>query len=129
MSAKYLIVHNCSTIHLHFSKSFQLRLHCLSVLEVNPEERGVPFFFFKKLASQSKELTESFNLSYTLEGTPASSCNILFDVHVNFYIVIFLGGLSLHLNHLIGSCVTNYDWQFKTLPFGIFLVKFGHNGP
>ena len=31
-----------------------------------------------------------------------------------------LGGLSLHLNHLIGSCMTNYDWQFGTLTFGIF---------
>ena len=31
----------------------------------------------------------------------------------------FLGGLSLHLNHLIGSGVANYDWQFGTLPFGI----------
>ena len=32
----------------------------------------------------------------------------------------FLGGLSLHLNHLIGSHVTNYDWPFGTLPFGLF---------
>ena len=32
----------------------------------------------------------------------------------------FLGGLSLHLNHLIGSQVRNYDWPFGTLPFGIF---------
>ena len=32
----------------------------------------------------------------------------------------FLGGLSLHLNHLIGSSVTNYDWPFGTLPFGLF---------
>ena len=32
----------------------------------------------------------------------------------------FLGGLSLHLNHLIGSRVTNYDWPFWTLPFGLF---------
>ena len=31
-----------------------------------------------------------------------------------------LGGLSLHLNHLIGSHVANYDWPFGTLPFGIF---------
>ena len=31
-----------------------------------------------------------------------------------------LGGLSLHLNHLIGSRVTNYDWPFRTLPFGLF---------
>ena len=32
----------------------------------------------------------------------------------------FLGGLSLHLNHIIGSCVTNYDWPFGTLPFGLY---------
>ena len=31
-----------------------------------------------------------------------------------------LGGLSLHLNHLIGSRVRNYDWPFGTLPFGLF---------
>ena len=31
-----------------------------------------------------------------------------------------LGGLSLHLNHLIGSHMTNYDWPFGTLPFGLF---------
>ena len=33
---------------------------------------------------------------------------------------VFLGGLSLHLNHLIGSRVTNYDWPFRTLPLGLF---------
>ena len=32
----------------------------------------------------------------------------------------FLGGLSLHLNHLIGSRVTNYDWPFGTLSHGLF---------
>ena len=32
----------------------------------------------------------------------------------------FLGGLSLHLNHLIGSRLANYDWPFGTLPFGLF---------
>ena len=31
-----------------------------------------------------------------------------------------LGGLSLHLNHLIASCMANYDWPFGTLPFGLF---------
>ena len=29
----------------------------------------------------------------------------------------FLGGLSLHLNHLIASGMTIYDWPFGTLPF------------
>ena len=31
-----------------------------------------------------------------------------------------LGGLSLHLNHLIASRMTNYDWPFGTLPFRLF---------
>ena len=33
---------------------------------------------------------------------------------------LFLGGLSLHLNHLIASHAANYDWPFGTLPFGLF---------
>ena len=32
----------------------------------------------------------------------------------------FLGGLSLHLNHLIASHTVNYDWPFGALPFGLF---------
>ena len=32
----------------------------------------------------------------------------------------FLGGLSLHLNHLIASHATNYNWPFGTLHFGLF---------
>ena len=31
-----------------------------------------------------------------------------------------LGGLSLHLNHLIALGMTIYDWPFWTLPFGLF---------
>ena len=34
--------------------------------------------------------------------------------------LFFLGGLSLHLNHLIASHTGNYDWPFGTLPFGLF---------
>ena len=34
--------------------------------------------------------------------------------------VILLGGLSLHLNHLIASHMANYDWPFGALPFGLF---------
>ena len=36
----------------------------------------------------------------------------------------FLGGLSLHLNHLIASRVRNFDWTFGTLPFGLFGSNF-----
>ena len=32
----------------------------------------------------------------------------------------FLGGLSLHLNHLIAYRLANYNWPFWTLPFGLF---------
>ena len=35
-------------------------------------------------------------------------------------IYLFLGGLSLHLNHLIASRTANYDWPLGTLPFGLF---------
>ena len=41
----------------------------------------------------------------------------------------FLGGLSLHLNHLIGSGMANYDWQFGTLPFGLFGSNLDTMGP
>ena len=34
---------------------------------------------------------------------------------------MFLGGLSLHLNHLIGQRVSAPYRQFGTLPIGIFL--------
>ena len=36
---------------------------------------------------------------------------------------MFLGGLSLHLNHLIAEQVSAPYWQFGTLPIGIFLSK------
>ena len=39
---------------------------------------------------------------------------------VPFQYTRFLGGLSLHLNHLIASRKANYHWPFGTLPFGLF---------
>ena len=41
----------------------------------------------------------------------------------------FLGGLSLHVNHLIASRAANYDWPFGTLPFGLFGSNLEHKGP
>ena len=41
----------------------------------------------------------------------------LFNSQASYF---FLGGLSLHLNHLIASRTANYDWPFGTLPFGFF---------
>ena len=31
---------------------------------------------------------------------------------------LFLDKTGLHLNHCIASCAANYDWPFRTLPFG-----------
>ena len=46
--------------------------------------------------------------------TLALACTIQF-------LILFLGGLSLHLNHLIAERVSAHYWQFGTLPIGIFL--------
>ena len=46
--------------------------------------------------------------------------HILGLILVIFEICHFLGGLSLYLNHLMGSPAANYDWPFGTLPFGLF---------
>ena len=35
--------------------------------------------------------------------------------------ITLLGGLSLHLNHLIAERMSAHYWQFGTLPIGIFL--------
>ena len=48
------------------------------------------------------------------------SASIYFTTCNELGAMLFLGGLSLHLNHLIGSRMTNYDWPFGTLPFGLF---------
>ena len=46
---------------------------------------------------------------------------IIWIVRVKYYkYTQFLGGLSLHLNHLIASRTANYDWPFGTLPFRLF---------
>ena len=49
----------------------------------------------------------------------------IFDVQLLVYSVVsiveFLGGLSLHLNHLIAERMSAHYWQFGTLPIGIFL--------
>ena len=47
-------------------------------------------------------------------------CVSIIRWHVIFPTWCFLGGLSLHLNHLITSRMANYDWPFGTLPFELF---------
>ena len=40
---------------------------------------------------------------------------------LDFHCANFLGGLSLHLNHLIQSCMEISHWLFGTLPIGLLL--------
>ena len=45
----------------------------------------------------------------------------LSGTHPTSFDARFLGGLSLHLNHLIAERMSAPYWQFRTLPIGIFL--------
>ena len=51
-------------------------------------------------------------------GHSTKCCHLVTN---NFFLVQFLGGLSLHLNHLIAERVSAHYWQFGTLPIGNFL--------
>ena len=56
-----------------------------------------------------------------IQGGVGGEAALLMLYNFSLIIVIwFLGGLSLHLNHLIASHAANYDWPFGTLPFGLF---------
>ena len=55
-------------------------------------------------------------LNLLLTYTHKELCTIKFLINFQF-----LGGLSLHLNHLIASRMGICYWQFGTLPIGIFL--------
>ena len=41
------------------------------------------------------------------------------------YVYLFLGGLSLHLNHLIAEHMSAHYWQFGDTCHWNFFVKFG----
>ena len=51
---------------------------------------------------------------------PLSRSNFFKTPQIEIIPFWFLGGLSLHLNHLIVSRMANYNWPFGTLPFGRF---------
>ena len=61
---------------------------------------------------------------YFLETWKIISCSVLFvfiSIDQKPELRWFLGGLSLHLNHLIAERVSAPYRQFGTLPIGIFL--------
>ena len=88
-----------------FLGGLSLHLNCLiasHVANYNWPFGTLPFDFFAQIWTQG-------TLRY-----------IIGLILVIFEICHFLGGLSLHLNHLIASHVANYNWPFATLPFGLF---------
>ena len=62
------------------------------------------------------------NTSKLILYVKLSFCTPYFVLYalICLYKSLFLGGLSLHSNHLIALCMANYDWSFRTLPFGLF---------
>ena len=69
------------------------------------------------------------NVPFTVKEPHTSErIDIIADVGVNwsymYLSLLYPGNLAkqyrLHLNHLIASRMTNYDWPFGTLPFGLF---------
>ena len=92
----------------------------------------IPIFLKSRYSLDDKIRTTVQLITYTV----LQNCLSMFIIHHNsqftFKTVLplsviaqrlscrFLGGLSLHLNHLIASRMANYDWPFGTLPFGLF---------
>ena len=66
-----------------------------------------------------------FSMRNTFQYGTFRYSNVSFTNHqlkLNPYLDLpFLGGLSLHLNHLIAERVSAPNRQFGTLPIGIFL--------
>ena len=76
--------------------------------------------------SQPRSLSSLMTYQRGHGGKLAWIISTLMATHIFLSVTItqsfpsFLGGLSLHLNHLIASHVANYNWPFGTLPFGLF---------
>ena len=87
---------------------------------------GSKFFHFHAVFGQKNRLAHSLWELAPPSGSGivrCKRCNAVADLGARGTRALlspFLGGLSLHLNHLIASHMTNYDWPFGTLPFGLF---------
>ena len=62
-----------------------------------------------------------FMLGIEQNGVIPQSAQLGLSIHEEIIRTVFLGGLSLHLNHLIAERVSAPYRQFGTLPIGIFL--------
>ena len=68
----------------------------------------------------------NFFVKFWTQGTLR---HILGPILVIFEKCHFLGGLSLHLNHLYSIAHDNLRLAIWDTSFWTFLVKFGHKGP
>ena len=86
----------------HTSKKHQ----CPDCDYSNSDIRNLESHLMISMLQTFPHLTLIVNFNYFLPN-PIHLCGIL-------------DGLSLHLNNLIASCMTNYNWPFGTLPFGLY---------
>ena len=93
----------------HITLFWPLHSVCLSNLRNFWQTKHLKFYFKKRnhFRDRMTRLVINTRLFTTLKSVSMLK------------IIEFSGGLSLHLNHLIASRVTNYDWPFGTLPFGL----------
>ena len=86
---------------------------------------------FKVLNTEYQPLMPNAEYSplSTLPVSPTSGKYTFLHSTLVKLICHLLGGLSLHLNHLIAWQLGISFQQFGTLPIGIFLVKFGLKTP
>ena len=85
--------------------------------------RGSPEHFLDKNAIWDRtpphlHINCSLHVWGRVQGSQIFQWNSIISIRSK--VMAFLGGLSLHLYHLIASRMANYDWPFGTLPFGLF---------
>ena len=93
---------------MSFAFSLNVILSMSKILKIDQIHLRAVMLCMSKMSKMGKEHTHTFLYRVC---DMAKMSEMLFS---------FLGGLSLHLNHLIASLATNYDWPFRTLPFGLF---------
>ena len=114
LTSEMMVTKNPQNVHRKYFWAILMTFIFDVKIDVNICEPHYVHFFFSKPPPQSRCLTiwhltsfwqlDAFNLN-----------------HLSPHRAIFLGGVSLHLNHLIASHMGICYRQFGTLPIGIFL--------
>ena len=104
----HLIPSNCRKHHPNLYRSnFHLLWECIELFFFT--NLGVHWYTF----SSDTVWILGFDFFFTTFFFSFLCCHYLLSL-------VFLGGLSFNLNHLIASCMTNYEWPFGILYFGLF---------